>query len=173
LLTTKPILYVLNKKADGKNLDECNDTRYADLINFLEKNNSQYVIVDVGIENDVKDLSEEEKNEYKMELIGMAEYGGGLDELVKKSYKILDLITYLTTGEKETRAWTTKRNSTAPVAGMAIHSDFHDKFIRAEVVKYDDLVEAESYAKARERGLVRTEGKDYLVQDGDVVEFKI
>ncbi|HJN62964.1 MAG TPA: redox-regulated ATPase YchF [Candidatus Paceibacterota bacterium] len=173
LLTMKPILYVLNKKADAKNLDECNDSRYKELIKFFKDTNSSYVVVDVGIESDVKDLNEEEKNEYKMELLGVSDYEGGLDSLVKKGYEILDLITFLTTGEKESRAWTTKRGSTAPVAGTAIHGDFHDKFIRAEVVKYGDLVGVGSYAHAREKGLVRTEGKDYVVKDGDVVEFKI
>lgn len=97
----------------------------------------------------------------------------GLDDLIKKSYETLDLITYFTTGEDETRGWTIKRNSTAPIAGTAIHTDFKDKFIRAEVVASDKLLEAGSYAVARERGRVRTEGKEYVVQNGDVIEFKI
>lgn len=97
----------------------------------------------------------------------------GFDELIKKGYEILNLITYFTTGEDETRAWTIVRDSTAPVAGMAIHTDFKDKFIRAEVVASSDLLSASSYAAAREKGLVRTEGKEYVVKDGDVIEFKI
>ncbi|MCX6701604.1 MAG: redox-regulated ATPase YchF [Candidatus Zambryskibacteria bacterium] len=97
----------------------------------------------------------------------------GLDDLIKKSYKILNLITYFTTGEDETRAWTIVRGSTAPVAGLAIHTDFKEKFIRAEVVFNEDLLSAGSYATAREKGLVRTEGKEYIVKDGDVIEFKI
>ncbi len=97
----------------------------------------------------------------------------GLDDLIKESYKLLSLETFLTTGEEETRAWTIKAGSTAPVAGMAIHTDFKDKFIRAEVVAYDKLMEAGSYAKAREKGWVRTEGKEYIVKDGDVIEFLI
>ncbi len=97
----------------------------------------------------------------------------GLDDLIKKSYELLNLITYFTTGEDESRAWTIQRGSTAPVAGMAIHTDFRDKFIRAEVVHCDDLLSAGSYATARERGLVRTEGKEYVVRDGDVIEFRI
>jgi ribosome-binding ATPase YchF (GTP1/OBG family) len=100
-------------------------------------------------------------------------FGAGLDDLIKESYKLLDLITYFTTGEDESRAWTTKRNSTAPEAGTAIHTDFKDKFIRAEVVESDKLLEAGSYAVAREKGWVRTEGKEYIVKDGDVIEFKI
>lgn len=97
----------------------------------------------------------------------------GLNDLIKKAYETLDLITYFTTGEDETRGWTIKRNSTAPVAGMAIHTDFRDKFIRAEVIEWDKLLEAGSYGAAREKGLLRTEGKEYIVKDGDVVEFKI
>jgi ribosome-binding ATPase len=100
-------------------------------------------------------------------------FGKGLDSLITESYKLLDLMTYFTTGEDETRAWTVKRNSTAPEAGTAIHTDFKDKFIRAEVVASDKLLEAGSYAAAREKGWVRTEGKEYIVQDGDVIEFRI
>jgi len=97
----------------------------------------------------------------------------GFDELIKKSYDILGLETFLTTGEDETRAWTIKRNSTAPEAGMAIHTDFKEKFIRAEIINWKDLIDAGSYANARAKGLVRTEGKEYIVKDGDVIEFKI
>ncbi len=100
-------------------------------------------------------------------------FGKGLDELIKKSYEILNLITYFTTGEDETRAWTIKKGWTAPEAGTAIHTDFRDKFIRAEVIEWDTLLKAGSYASAREKGLLRTEGKEYVVKDGDVVEFKI
>lgn len=97
----------------------------------------------------------------------------GLSDLIRKAYETLDLITYFTTGEDETRGWTIKRNSTAPVAGTAIHTDFRDKFIRAEVIEWDKLLSAGSYAIAREKGLLRTEGKEYIVKDGDVIEFKI
>jgi ribosome-binding ATPase YchF (GTP1/OBG family) len=97
----------------------------------------------------------------------------GFDDLIKKSYELLGLETYFTTGTDESRAWTIKIGSTAPVAGMAIHTDFKDKFIRAEVVYWKDLLDAGGYVKARERGKVRTEGKDYIVKDGDVIEFKI
>ena len=100
-------------------------------------------------------------------------FGTGLDKLTQKSYDLLNLITFFTTGEKESRAWTCKRDSTAPVAGKSIHTDFQEKFIRAEVVSYDQLIEAGSFAKAREKGWVRTEGKEYIVKDGDVVEFLI
>jgi small GTP-binding protein len=100
-------------------------------------------------------------------------FGTGLDKLIKKSYELLDLITFLTTGEKESRAWTTRRNSTAPQAARAIHTDFEKNFIRAEVITTEKLLEAGSYANARAKGWVRTEGKEYIVQDGDVVEFLV
>lgn len=100
-------------------------------------------------------------------------FGTGLDKLIKAGYDLLNLITFFTTGEDESRAWTTIRGATAPVAGKSIHTDFRDKFIRAEVVAYDKLVEAGSFGKAREKGWVRTEGKEYIVQDGDVIEFLI
>ena len=97
----------------------------------------------------------------------------GLGALIKKGYEILGLMTYFTTGEKETRAWTTFVGATAPQAGASIHSDFEHKFIRAEVIEYEKLLEAGSFAAAREKGWLRTEGKQYIVQDGDVIEFKI
>lgn len=97
----------------------------------------------------------------------------GFDELIKGAYELLGLETFLTTGEDETRAWTIKKGSTAPIAGTAIHTDFKDKFIRAEVVAYTDLISAGSYAEAKSKGKVRTEGKEYIVKDGDVIEFKI
>jgi len=97
----------------------------------------------------------------------------GFDELIKKSYELLGLETFLTTGADETRAWTIKIGSTAPIAGMAIHTDFRDKFIRAEVINWQALLDSGSYVNARSKGLVRTEGKEYIVKDGDVIEFKI
>ncbi|MDD5050193.1 MAG: redox-regulated ATPase YchF [Candidatus Pacebacteria bacterium] len=100
-------------------------------------------------------------------------FGTGLDTLIAKSYEILGLITYFTTGEDETRAWTIQKGWTAPLAGTAIHTDFKDKFVRAEIIESNKLLEAGSYAIAREKGLVRTEGKEYVVKDGDVIEFKI
>lgn len=100
-------------------------------------------------------------------------FGTGLDKLILESYKLLDLITFLTTGEKESRAWTTRRGASAPEAGKSIHTDFMEKFIRAEVIAYEDLIEAGSYSNARAKGKVRTEGKEYIVQDGDVIEFLV
>ena len=100
-------------------------------------------------------------------------FGTGLDKLITAGYDLLNLITFLTTGEDESRAWTTLRGSTAPEAGRAIHNDFKEKFIRAQVINWKDLLDSGSYIKAREKGLVRTEGKEYIVKDGDVIEFLI
>ena len=100
-------------------------------------------------------------------------FGTGLDRLIKAGYDLLNLITFLTTGQDESRAWTTKGGSTAPEAGRAIHNDFKEKFIRAQVINWKDLLDSGSYAEARSKGLVRTEGKEYIVQDGDVIEFLI
>jgi small GTP-binding protein len=100
-------------------------------------------------------------------------FEAGLDDLIRASYELLGLMTYFTTGEDETRAWTIKKGSTAPEAGTAIHTDFKEKFIRAEVINWDELLTAGSYAAAREKGLLRIEGKEYIVKDGDVIEFRI
>ncbi len=170
LLTSKPFMYVLNKKAGGKNLDEINDERYKNLIKFFEQNNAKWVIVDAGIEHELKDIDDKDKKELRE---GLGSKDDGIDNLIKKGYELLNLITYFTTGEKETRAWTILKGYTAPEAGTAIHTDFKDKFIRAEVIEYDKLLEAGSFGNAREKGWIRTEGKEYIVKDGDVMEFKI
>ena len=135
---------------------------------FFEKTNAAYVIVDAGVEHELKDLEEEEKVEFRRE------YGtqdSGVDALIRACYNRLELISYFTTGEKETHAWTVLRGSTGPEAGAAIHTDFKDKYIRAQIVTFEDLVTSGSLAKARETGKLRTEGKEYIVQDGDVIEF--
>lgn len=170
LLTMKPILYVLNKKAGGKNLDEMNDPRYEALMSFLRLHGAPYVIVDAGVENELSQFEGDEKEMFRAEL---GSKDDGVNDLIKKSYEMLGLITYFTTGQDETRGWTIKVGSTAPIAGMAIHTDFKEKFIRAEIIFWSDLLDAGSYGNAREKGLVRTEGKEYIVKDGDVIEFKI
>ncbi|MDQ5893425.1 MAG: ribosome-binding ATPase [Patescibacteria group bacterium] len=170
LLTSKPFMYILNKKAGGKNLDELNDDRYQALIKFFNENKAKWVIVDAGIEHELKDIDDKDKKELRE---GLGAKDDGIDDLIKKGYELLNLITYFTTGEKETRAWTIGRGWTAPKAGTAIHGDFEDKFIRAEVIEWDKLIEAGSFGAAREKGLLRTEGKEYIVKDGDVMEFKI
>jgi ribosome-binding ATPase len=170
LLTMKPILYVLNKKSGGKNLDEINDERYQKLLNFFKETNSKYVIVDAGIENDLKDMEGNDKAEMRE---GLGVKDDGINDLIKAGYNLLGLMTYFTTGEDETRAWTIKKGWTAPEAGTAIHADFKEKFVRAEVIPWNTLLSAGSYASAREKGLIKTEGKEYLVKDGDTIEFKI
>lgn len=170
LITIKPIVYVLNKKAGGFNFDEQNDERWHELMTFFEETNSKYVCVDANVEGELNELALEDRDMFRQE------YGvldNGINDLIRTGYDLLGLITYFTTGEPETRAWTIKRNSTAPVAGMAIHTDFKDKFIRAEVIGWEELLTAGSYAVAREKGILRLEGKEYIVQDGDVIIFKI
>jgi len=157
LLTFKPRLYLLNGK------DEEVDKNILEIFN---KNGWQYLIIDVATEFEAEGLTWQERRD-----IGLPELSE-TDILVKKSYELLNLITFLTTGEDETRAWTIKNGDMAPKAGAAIHTDFENKFIKAEVVFWKDLVEAGSYAKAREQGKLRTEGKEYIVEDGDVIEFK-
>ena len=170
LLTIKPIMYVLNKKAGAKNLDEIKDERWTKLIEFIKNSGSNYVVVDAGLENELKEMEGEEKEMFRKELGGVDD---GINELIRKAYELLGLITYFTTGEKETRAWTIVKGWTAPLAGTAIHTDFKDKFIRAEVIFWSDLLESGSFGAAREKGLLRTEGKEYIVKDGDVMEFRV
>lgn len=148
-----------------------NDERYIKLMEFFKKNNNIWTTVDAKIEQELSELSEEEKIEYGKEL-GIKD-DGGINQLINKGYELLGLMTYFTTGEDETRAWTIPLGSTAPRAGRAIHSDFEEKFIRAEVIFWEDLLDAGSFASAREKGLLRTEGKEYIVKDGDVMEFKV
>lgn len=152
LLTMKPFLYVYNMSDFDEKLPE-----------KLEK--LPHVKLDIKLEDELNEMTEEEIRELNLKT--------GINKLVIESYGLLGLITFLTTGEDETRAWTIKKNSTAPVAGAAIHGDFEEKFIRAEVIQWDKLLEAGSWGKARELGTLRLEGRDYMVQDGDVIEFKI
>lgn len=172
LLTKKPVLFVLNKIAGGKNLNEMHDSRFDELMEYLNTNNLNYVMVDASIEQELAGLSEEEKNEMRLEFES-AEGADGIREMIKEAYTMLGLMTYFTTGSDETRGWTIERGSTAPQAGAAIHTDFQEKFIRADVIFWEDLLKAGSQAAAREKGLIRTEGKEYIVKDGDVIEFKI
>ncbi|MBU6310368.1 redox-regulated ATPase YchF [Patescibacteria group bacterium] len=170
LLTRKPIMYVFNKKAGGHNLDEMNDDRYTRLTEFVRGLGAPYVVVDAAIENELNEVSSDEKHTFRQEYGVLSD---GIDDMIRTAYKLLGLQSYFTTGADETRAWTTKVGATAPEAGQAIHTDFKEKFIRAEVVAYDDLVSLGGFVKAREAGKVRTEGKEYIVQDGDVIEFKV
>lgn len=170
LLTLKPFLYVCNKKTDAYNLDEQNDERWQNLVDFFESTGAEYVVVDAGMEHELKDLNDEEKNEFRREY---GAQGSGVESLIRACYNRLGLMSYFTTGEKETRAWTVPIGSTGPKAAAAIHTDFEKKYIRAQVVTFDDLVECGSLKQAREEGKLRTEGKEYIVLDGDVIEFLI
>ncbi len=164
LLSVKPILYVLNGKAGAPKADT---TR---LREFIKSSGSEFVEVDAKVEQELSELEAADKVEFKKEL-GVED--DGVNDLITAAYKLLGLMSFFTTGESETRGWTIKQGSTAPEAGAAIHTDFKEKFIRAEVVSYNDLINCGSYAAAREKGLLRTEGKEYIVQNGDVIEFKI
>jgi ribosome-binding ATPase len=167
-LTIKPILYALNKKSNGHNLDELKDGRAERAYDLIKQLNGKYIFLDAVTEHELNDVSDEDKQGFRQEL-GVSE--DGLTGLIRAAYETLGLISYFTTGKDETRAWTIKAGSTAPVAGSAIHNDFLNKFIRAEVIEWNKLLEAGSYAAAREKGWVRTEGKEYVVKDGDVIEF--
>jgi len=156
LLTLKTRLYVLNGK---------DEEVPAEIIETFKKNNWPFLIVDFVSEFGAADLTKEERV-----TLGLAPESE-LDLVIKKSYELLDLITFFTTGPDETRAWTIKRGQTAPDAGGAIHTDFKEHFIKAEVINWKDLVGAGGFGQARERGLIRTEGKEYAVQDGDVIEI--
>jgi GTP-binding protein YchF len=164
LLTLKPVLFVLNTKSGSESAS------LTAAQNFLISRGDHAVVVDVGIEQEVSETTAEERHALREEFAPASE---GIDGLIRSGYELLGLITFFTTGEDETRGWTIPSGSSAPDAGAAIHSDFRDKFIRAEVINWKTLLDVGSYAAARERGLLRTEGKQYVVKDGDVIEFKI
>ena len=157
LLTMKPRIYLLN--GSEKDISP-------EIINEFKKNNWHFLIMDVLTEFEAVSLSPQERKE-----IGLPEKLK-FNDLINECYKLLDLITFLTTGPDETRAWTIKKGSTAPQAGGVIHTDFEKYFIRAEVINWKTLLEAGGFAVAREKGLIRTEGRDYVVADGDVIEIK-
>lgn len=165
LLTVKPRIFVFNCSED----QVVKKWKPAEGIQ-QEVKKDPWMILSAKVENEVNVLSPAEKSEY-LKSLGLEE--SGLDQLIRVGYRTLNLITFLTTGEDETRAWTIPAESNAPGAGRAIHSDFEEKFIRAEVINWQKLVEAGSWLKARELGWLRIEGKDYTLQDGDVIEFKI
>lgn len=169
LITMKPVLYVLNRKSGAVNMDAENGNRWREVKGFLDATNAKYVFVDAGVENELNDVGDAERADFRREL-GVS--SDGIDDLIKSGYELLDLMSFFTTGDKESRAWTIKRGSTAPEAGAAIHSDFRDKFIRAEVIQWNKLLEIGSWSAARDKGILRIEGKEYVVQDGDVMEFR-
>jgi GTP-binding protein YchF len=169
LLTSKPTLFACNV-AEG-DLATADENKYvAQVRDYVrEHHDTSAVVVSAEIESELVTLSEEERAEY---LAGLGVTDTGASNLIREAYTLLGLRTYLTTGEKETRAWTIHAGDKAPQAAAVIHSDFEKAFISAECVFYEDLVAAGSFARARELGKLRTEGKEYVVQDGDVIEFK-
>ncbi|HVZ76101.1 MAG TPA: redox-regulated ATPase YchF [Candidatus Paceibacterota bacterium] len=168
LISKKPVLYVLNKESGGHNLDEMKDARWDRLMEFFEQTNAKWVVVDANVENELRDLHTDDKQQFRQEY---GVFDDGVNALIKGGYDLLGLISFFTTGKDETRAWTIVRGSAAPKAGAAIHTDFETKFIRAEVIAWDKLLEAGSWSKARDLGWIRTEGKEYIFRDGDVAEF--
>jgi small GTP-binding protein len=168
-ISAKPVLYVLNKEADGHNLDEApDDPRWERLMGYFKQIGATYVVVDAQVESELRELHKDDKQQFRQEY---GVFDDGIDALIRGGYDLLGLISFFTTGKDETRAWTIVRGNRAPKAGAAIHSDFETKFIRAEVINWQKLLEAGSWSKARELGAIRTEGKEYVVQDGDVIEF--
>ncbi len=169
LLTSKPVLYAANVAED----DFLNGIENNDFVRRLTElataEGAEVMPISAKIEEDISSLEPDEKDEYLKEL-GICE--SGLDRLVKKSYKLLGLISYLTAGEPEVRAWTITRGMKAPQAAGKIHTDFEKGFIRAEVVAYSDLMACGSHLAAKEKGLVRSEGKEYVVCDGDIILFR-
>ena len=165
LLTGKPVIYVCNVSED----DVIDGNAYVDKVKELAASeNAEVVVISAKIEGELGELGDEEAMEFLRDL-GLEE--PGLNRLISKGYDVLGLITYLTAGEKETRAWTVRRGAKAPEAAGEIHTDFEKGFIRAEVIQWDKLVEAGSIPNAKSKGWVRTEGKEYIVQDGDVMNF--
>jgi GTP-binding protein YchF len=168
LLTLKPILYALNGKTGGHNLDEVNDGRAEAVFALIESLGASYVQVDAVTEHELTEVAEDDQEMFRQELGVQV---NGLSELIRKAYETLGLITFFTTGPKESRAWTVRKGAAAPEAGATIHNDFKDAFIRAEVVNWNTLLTDGSWSAARDKGDIRTEGKTYTVQDGDVMVF--
>lgn len=169
LLTAKPVIYAANVEEEDLADDGASNENVAKVREFAKNENSEVFVICAQIEQEIAELDDEEKKEFLTEL-GLKE--SGLEKLIRASYSILGLISYLTAGPKETKAWTITKGTKAPQAAGKIHSDFERGFIRAEIVSYENLVELGSYNAAKEKGLVRSEGKEYVVQDGDVVLFR-
>ena len=168
LLTSKPVIYAAN--ISENDIANENDNQYVKMVKEeAQKEGAEVIVLSAKIEDEISKLSPEEKQMFYDDL-GIKH--SGLDSLIKASYKLLGLISFLTAGEKEVRAWTIKNGTKAPQAAGKIHSDFERGFIKAEVCDYHDLLELGGYVKAKEKGKVRMEGKDYVVKDGDVMLFK-
>ena len=167
LLTNKPIIYATNVSED----DLATGNQWVeDVRQFASSEDAKVVVVSAQVESELIELSPEETKDF-LEALGVEE--GGLKSLIRATYELLGLRTYLTTGETETRAWTITAGTKAPQAAGVIHTDFEKKFIKAETIAYQDFIDTGSKNAAKEKGVLRLEGKDYIVQEGDVIEFKV
>ena len=169
LLTYKPVIYAANVSEDDLADDAANNEGVQAVREYAKGEQSEVFVVCAEIEAEISELADDEKKMF-LEDLGLKE--SGLEKLIKASYKLLGLISYLTAGEPEVRAWTITEGTKAPQAAGKIHSDFERGFIRAEVVSYDDLIACGSHTAAKEKGLIRLEGKDYVVKDGDIMLFR-
>ena len=169
LLTAKPVIFAANVAEDDLQDDGASNEYVKKVRAFADENHNGVFVISARIEEEIAELDDEDKAEY-LETLGLTE--SGLDKLIRASYDLLGLMSFLTAGEKETRAWTIKKGTKAPQAAGKIHSDFERGFIKAEVINYKELLECGSLAAAKEKGLVRIEGKEYVVQDGDTILFR-
>ena len=169
LLTYKPVIFAANVAEDDLADDGASNAGVQAVREYAKREDCEVFVVCAEIEQEIAELDDDEKSMF-LEELGLKE--SGLEKLIKASYSLLGLISYLTAGEPEVRAWTNKKGTKAPQAAGKIHSDFERGFIRAEIVSYDDLMACGTYNAAKEKGLVRLEGKDYVVQDGDIILFR-
>ena len=169
LLTYKPVIFAANVAEDDLADDGASNAGVQAVREYAKREDCEVFVVCAEIEQEIAELDDDEKSMF-LEELGLKE--SGLEKLIKASYSLLGLISYLTAGEPEVRAWTIKKGTKAPQAAGKIHSDFERGFIRAEIVSYDDLMACGTYNAAKEKGLVRLEGKEYVVQDGDIILFR-
>ncbi|MBQ9827657.1 MAG: redox-regulated ATPase YchF [Lachnospiraceae bacterium] len=169
MLTGKPVIYAANVAEEDLEDDGAGNTYVQEVRKWAEQEGSEVFVICAQIEQEMGELDDEEKKMF-LEELGVEK--SGLEKLIQASYSLLGLISFLTAGPKESRAWTIKKGTKAPQAAGKIHSDFERGFIKAEVVSYDDLMACGSEKAAREKGLIRIEGKDYVMKDGDIVEFR-
>lgn len=169
LLTAKPVIYAANVSEDDLADDGASNEQVAKVREFAKEEKSEVFVICAQIEQEIAELEEDEKKEF-LEDLGLQE--SGLEKLIRASYHLLGLISFLTAGEDECRAWTITKGTKAPQAAGKIHTDFERGFIRAETVSYEHLMECGSMTAAKEKGLVRSEGKEYVVQDGDIILFR-
>ncbi len=169
LLTGKPVIFAANVSEDDLADDGASNPQVAEVRAYAQENGCEVFVICAQIEQEIAELDDDEKDMF-LEDLGLSE--AGLDKLIRASYRLLGLMSFLTAGEPEVRAWTIKRGTKAPQAAGKIHTDFERGFIKAEVISYDELIANGSMAAAKEKGLVRQEGKEYVMKDGDVVLFR-